>query len=238
MYDKHLKKLVAAGQRDSAERVTELLHDRIAPPERQFSVIRLALAVLASVSFFFRVFLPSPIVQNSDYDVEAARQAVLLATVPEPEWRLDDTYATFVGEDKRMFAKLQQRRSNPRDAIHSQGLFRTIKKKQQGYEERLRRKKRVLEFWDQKCKPMNLGAGKHSRDMVRSSRRTIYSEHIALFPPEGFYAFWHDYVDDCKESGDVHVSFSTFMRWKPYYIRSDRKVNPPHPPTYTHPNPR
>jgi len=115
----------------------------------------------------------------------------------------------------------------------STGLLKTVKKKQRGYEATLLRKKHVIEFWERRCKPLNLGAGKNNRDMVRSSRGRLFSEHIALFPPEGFYAFWHDYKDDCKENGLMPVSFSTFMRWKPYYIRSDRKVIPPPPYLWT-----
>jgi len=80
----HLEPLLRQGHEKSAVRVAEMVYDSVAPPERKFPVIRMALSVWRSLQFFFTTYIFSPLVQD-DEGLQAAKEAVLLASVPQEE---------------------------------------------------------------------------------------------------------------------------------------------------------
>ena len=247
IYNQHLKCLCEEGKQASAQRIAELVYDNVAPEEEKFGVLRLAMSVLSSVVFFCRTWLSSPVVRN-DANADVYKATVLIAAVPAESARQDRAFEDATGFNRKLFSSMRKRRDQPRLAMLSFGLVRTIRKSQRRHEDYLQAKVKAQKFWVAHTAPANLGDGKRDRrvsactqcchmsqhlmimshalplqNLCRSGQGKHFESHVKVFAEESFYNLYLRYRDhlDRKEK---RLSFTQFRDSKPYFVRTERKV--------------
>lgn len=136
---------------------------------------------------------------------------------------MDKPFRAATGFGKHLIEKVRLRRRNPLQAKRSTGLIKTIRKTHKRQVANQERRRTAYGYWASRCQPQNLGAGKFNKDVARTGGGKSYDEHIKCYPPEGYYAFFLSYKEWLPAT-ERPLSFSAFMREKPFWVRSERKV--------------